>query len=63
MGKQLKWNKQPSHPLKVVVDVDHRPLQEAEVLPGALEVEEAEVEQEDRLQEGVTWVLLGGHFQ
>jgi len=58
MGKQLKWNKQPSHPLKVVVGVGHHPLHEAEVLPGALEVEEAEVAQEDHLQEGVTWVCI-----
>lgn len=58
MGKQLKWNKQPSHPLKVVVGVGHHLLHEAEVLPGALEVEEAEVAREDHLQEGVTWVCI-----
>ena len=58
MGKQLKWNKQPSHPLKVVVGVGRHPLHEAEVLPGALEVEEAEVAREDHLQEGVTWVCI-----
>lgn len=68
MGKQLKWNKQPSHPLKVVVDVGRHLLQEAEVLPGASEVEEAEVEQEGHLQGEVIWVciyrsndLLGHH--
>lgn len=58
MGRQLKWNKQPSHPLKVVVGVGRHPLPEAEVLPGALEVQEAEVAQEDHLQEGVTWVCI-----
>lgn len=62
MGRQLKWNKQPSHPLKVVVGVGHHPLPEAEVLPGALEAQEAEVAREDHLQEGVTWDLLEGHF-
>lgn len=58
MGRQLKWNKQPSHPLKVVVGVGRHPLHEAGVLPGALEVEEAEVAREDHLQEGVTWVCI-----
>lgn len=58
MGRQLKWNKQPSHPLKVVVGVGRHPLPEAEVLPGALEVQEAEVAREDHLQEGVTWVCI-----
>lgn len=58
MGRQLKWNKQPSHPLKVVVGVGHRPLPEAEVLPGASEAQEAEVAREDHLQEGVTWVCI-----
>lgn len=58
MGRQLKWNKQPSHPLKVVVGVGRHPLPEAEVLPGALEAQEAEVAREDHLQEGVTWVCI-----
>lgn len=56
MGKPLKWNKLPSHPLKVVVGVDPHLLQEAEVLHEVLEVEEVEVEHEDPLQEGTIWV-------